>query len=131
MSEAPIEPGRMSERPVEVADATPAEPVPGTGSGSVERSRPILTGMARLAAFGVAFVADAIQFVLFPLFGIVGSQFPVVVIDVVTAIILWRLVGWHWAFLPAFVAEVVPFVDLFPTWTLAVAFVMKGKSKKK
>ena len=129
MSEGPIEPGRVSERPVEVADATPAEPVP--GSGSVERSRPILTGMARLAAFGIAFVADAIQFVLFPLFGIVGSQFPVVIIDIVTAIILWRLVGWHWAFLPTCVAEVVPFVDLFPTWTLAVAFVMRGKKTAK
>jgi hypothetical protein len=30
------------------------------------------------------------------------------------------LVGWHWAFLPAFALELVPAVDLAPTWTLAV-----------
>jgi hypothetical protein len=41
-------------------------------------------------------------------------------IDVVTAIAMVALVGWHWAFLPTFVAELVPFVDLVPTWTLAV-----------
>ena len=50
-------------------------------------------------------------------------------LDLVAAIVLWSLLGWHWAFLPTFVAEVVPFVDLFPTWTLAVAFVMRKRKK--
>jgi len=30
------------------------------------------------------------------------------------------LVGFHWAFLPTFIAELLPFVDLVPSWTLAV-----------
>jgi hypothetical protein len=33
------------------------------------------------------------------------------------------MLGWHWAFLPAFAAELIPGVDLFPTWTAAVAYV--------
>ena len=127
MSEGPIEPGRASERPVEIADATPAEPV----LESPQRGRPAITTMRRVLAFGVALAADAIQFVLFPLFAIIGSHPLVIGVDIVTGLILWRLLGWHWAFLPTFVAETVPFVDLFPTWTLAVAFAMRGKSGKK
>jgi hypothetical protein len=41
-------------------------------------------------------------------------------IDVATGLLMIALVGWHWAFLPTFLAELVPFVDLVPTWTLAV-----------
>jgi hypothetical protein len=41
-------------------------------------------------------------------------------IDVATGLLMIALVGWHWAFLPTFFAELVPFVDLVPTWTLAV-----------
>jgi len=49
------------------------------------------------------------------------------VVDVATALALVGLVGWHWAFLPTFLAEMVPFVDLIPTWTLAVMFATRGK----
>jgi len=51
-------------------------------------------------------------------------------LDVATGIILTMLVGWHVAFLPTFIAEMVPFVDLFPTWTLAVLFVTRKKIPK-
>ena len=40
----------------------------------------------------------------------------------VTGLPSW-LLGFHWAFLPAAVAEVVPVVDLAPTWTAAVLIV--------
>ena len=33
---------------------------------------------------------------------------------------LWALLGWHWLFLPTFITELLPWVDLAPTWTLAV-----------
>jgi hypothetical protein len=33
---------------------------------------------------------------------------------------LVHLLGWHWEFLPAFAAELVPGVDLVPFWTLSV-----------
>ncbi len=38
---------------------------------------------------------------------------------------LVKLLGWHWEFLPAFGAELVPGVDLVPFWTLAVASVYR------
>ena len=129
MTDSANDPGRTSDRPVEIADATPAEPVPGSGGKPVKRERPVLTAMARLLAFAVAIVADATQFVLFLLIGAVGSQIPVIAIDVLTGIILWRLLGFHWAFLPSFVVELLPIAELFPSWTLAVAFVVKTKKK--
>lgn len=64
--------------------------------------------------------ADVIQIGLAPLF--VGGGLSVfdAVLDVVMAGILTRLVGWHWAFLPAFLAELAPGLVLVPSWTLAV-----------
>jgi hypothetical protein len=47
-------------------------------------------------------------------------------LDVAVGAILIRLLGWHWAFLPAFLAELVPGVDLVPTWTAAVFLATRG-----
>jgi hypothetical protein len=41
--------------------------------------------------------------------------------------VLLRLIGWHWALLPAFVGELIPGLDLVPTWTAAVLFATRGK----
>lgn len=77
-------------------------------------------------AWAVALVTDGLQWILWPLFaGGVVSPFNDVV-DVVAAAILIRLLGWHWAFLPAFLAEVIPGVDLVPTWTAAVFLATRG-----
>jgi hypothetical protein len=51
------------------------------------------------------------------------------VLDLVVAVGLVRLLGWHWEFLPAFAAEIVPGLDLVPFWTLAVVNVYR-KSKQ-
>ena len=81
------------------------------------RMRP--AGSLRLAWI-VAIVADAIQWGLPFLFGL-GAFTPVDVgLDVVVMIVLTRLLGWHWAFVPTFAIELLPFVDLVPTWTAAV-----------
>ncbi len=74
----------------------------------------------RRTALAIAIMADALQIVLFPVFA-AGAASPVDdLLDVVVAFLLIRLLGWHWAFLPSFVAKVVPGVDLVPTWTMAV-----------
>ena len=76
----------------------------------------------------LAVVADTVQLVLFPMFG-EGAFSPADdVLDVGIAAALIHLLGWHWEFLPSFVAELVPGVDLVPFWTLAVANVYR-KSK--
>src|SRR5262245_17723372 len=75
------------------------------------------------AAWLIAIAADGIQILILPLF-VAGALSPVdVIIDVCVALLLSRLLGWHWAFLPTVIAELVPALDLFPTWTLAVLFV--------
>jgi len=69
---------------------------------------------------------DFVQWVAVPFF-LPGAASPVNdVVDVITAVVLTRLVGWHIAFLPTFVAELIPMVGLFPTWTVAVFFVTRG-----
>jgi len=73
-------------------------------------------------AWFVAIVADAIQIVGMPLF-VEGGFSPLdTALDVIVGGILIKLLGWHWAFLPTFAAELVPGLDLFPTWTAAVFF---------
>ncbi len=69
----------------------------------------------------LALAADALQIFVFPFFA-EGALSPADdILDVAVAAVLVRLLGWHWEFLPAFAAELVPGVDLVPFWTLAVA----------
>jgi hypothetical protein len=68
----------------------------------------------------VAMSADTLQFFVLPLFA-EGALSPADdVLDVAVAAALVRLLGWHWEFLPAFAAELIPGVDLVPSWTFAV-----------
>jgi len=74
-------------------------------------------------AWLVALAADGIQILLFPFFA-EGALSPVdPLVDLAAAALLTRLLGWHWAFLPTLFAEMVPGLDLFPTWTAAVFYV--------
>jgi hypothetical protein len=73
-------------------------------------------------AWFVAIMADAIQIVGMPLFAEGGLSPLDTGLDVIVGAILIKLLGWHWAFLPTFAAELVPGLDLFPTWTAAVFF---------
>jgi hypothetical protein len=86
---------------------------------------PLSPGRIRAARI-VAVGADLLQIVVLPAFypGVLSPANNV--IDGVVAIALVLLVGWHWAFLPAFVAEMIPFVDLIPTWTAAVMIATRG-----
>jgi hypothetical protein len=81
-------------------------------------------------AWMVALAADAIQIAALPLFA-EGALSPAdSVLDIVVGIILVRLLGWHWAFLPTLAAELIPGLDLFPTWTAAVWFVSRQKGEE-
>lgn len=78
-------------------------------------------------AWLVAIVTDALQIGAFPFFAEGGLSPADDVVDVVTAAILCRLLGWHWVFLPTFAAELIPGVDLVPTWTAAVFIVTRSQ----
>ena len=76
-------------------------------------------------AWLVAMAADAIQIAIVPLFVAGGVSPADTALDILVAVLLIRLLGWHWAFLPTFAAELLPGFDLFPTWTTAVFFVTR------
>lgn len=77
----------------------------------------------------IAIGADILQLGLLPLFG-AGWLAPLNdVLDVVIAILMVHRLGWHMAFLPTFVAELLPIIDIFPSWTLAVLFVTRHHAR--
>jgi hypothetical protein len=78
-------------------------------------------------AWLVAMAADALQIVAFPFFAEGGISPADSALDVVVGLILIRLLGWHWAFLPSLAAELIPGMDLFPTWTAAVWYVTRRR----
>jgi hypothetical protein len=81
------------------------------------------------AARCIAIAADLLQIVLFPLF-LPGAASPWSdALDLAVAGAMTLLLGWHWAFLPSLVAEVVPGLDLVPTWTAAAFFVTRGPGR--
>jgi hypothetical protein len=74
-------------------------------------------------AWIVAVAADVLQIAAFPVFAAGGLSPADAVLDFAVGGILVRLLGWHWAFLPSLLGELVPGLDLFPTWTAAMLFV--------
>src|SRR6202011_460324 len=81
------------------------------------------------AAMILAVVADALQIVVFPVF-VAGDVSPADdILDLGIGALMVHMLGWHWEFLPSFLAKLVPGVDLVPFWTIAVANVYR-KSKR-
>lgn len=80
-------------------------------------------------ALAVALSADLLQIIFFPMFA-QGALSPVDdVLDIAVGATLWALLGWHYAFIPALIAEAVPGLDLVPTWTAAAFLAIKSKKR--
>jgi hypothetical protein len=78
-------------------------------------------------ARGIAVLVDAVQIVVLPAV-LGGAASPLEdALDVAAGALMIFLVGWHLAFLPTFVSELIPALDLFPTWTAAVFFVTRHR----
>jgi len=70
----------------------------------------------RLAlAFAIAGIADAIAAFTAPAPPIVWA------VDLVTATLLFTVLGWRWLLLPGLVLEAIPGVGVVPFWLLVVA----------
>ncbi|MFY9643892.1 MAG: hypothetical protein WAK29_01875 [Terriglobales bacterium] len=81
-------------------------------------------------AWIVAIAADALQIAAFPLFA-EGAISPAdSVLDLIVSVVMFRLLGWHWAFLPSAAAKLIPGADLFPTWTAAVWFATRDRMQE-
>jgi hypothetical protein len=72
------------------------------------------------AAWAVAVGADFLQIIAFPFFA-EGAASPLDdALDILVAGTLTVLIGWHWSFIPSFLAKLVPVFDLVPTWSAAM-----------
>ena len=74
---------------------------------------PVLTRRRIIFALAIAVVADGLQLVTGPFGWAFGDQ----IIDVISMVLTMWALGFHWLLLPTFVAELVPIVDMLPTWT--------------
>lgn len=96
-----------------------------SSTGVADDTVTISPGSRFRAAMVLAIIADVLQIVVFPLF-IEGALSPADdILDFGIAAVLVQLLGWHWEFLPSFLAKLVPGVDLVPFWTMAVANVYR------
>ena len=81
---------------------------------------------ARLA-IGIAVLADGLQIGLSWFFAEGFASPANDILDVVMAGVLTVLTGWHLAFIPTFLVELLPFGDLAPTWTLAAIIATRSQ----
>ena len=81
---------------------------------------PTVSRSRRRAALALAATSDALQWALFPV-TVEGALSPVeIAIDAGTALVLLLVLGFRWRLAFALALELVPGVDLFPTWTAVV-----------
>ena len=112
----------MSQLPPDV-EVLETEPVP---SSPMEEKVAKWRGRRKLA-WVIAVAADALQIAMLPLFA-GGIASPLAdALDVVVAIAMISLLGFHPAFLPTFILEIVPLGNLVPTWTASVWLVTRGQ----
>lgn len=86
----------------------------------------MLTRTRVLTAYAVAVTVDVLQILGGPL----GWVFVDQALDVVAAVVMWRLLGFHPLLLPTFVVEFLPVADLLPTWTGCVAVVVALRKRQ-
>lgn len=115
-------------------------PVPAADSNQVtEAPKHALSGKRVKLAYATAIIADICQLPVnlsFFSWGIatLGGTVPLEAIDtgidVITALVINRLLGFHWALLPTFALELVPGLDALPTWTACVAYVTLRRRRR-
>jgi hypothetical protein len=100
--------------PVEVAP--PEAPNP-DGEEARPQPRPRFSARSLTLAFTMAALADGLSFFL--------TLTPPVqwAVDLLTAIVLFVVLGWQWILLPGLIMEAIPGLYVFPFWVLVVGAV--------
>jgi hypothetical protein len=76
-------------------------------------------------AFGIAAVSDVISI------WITFAPPLQIALDLVTAIVLFVILGRRWALLPGFITEAIPGMGVFPVWVLVVLSILLYDGFKK
>ena len=87
---------------------------------------PVLTRRRVWLAFVVAVVADGLPLLLGPLGWLVLDE----AVDLLAMGLSCWLLGFHPLLLPTFVLEIIPVVDMLPTWTGCVAVVVALRKRQ-
>ncbi len=87
---------------------------------------PISRRQKRMALMVAGFV-DFLQIAVFPLFFEGGFSPFDDALDITAAIALMAICGFRWQFVVAFCMELVPVLDILPTWT-AVALLLPAEA---
>ena len=97
-------------------------------------NKPELTNPRIAAALAVAAVADLLQF---PITGLTATgfltlpgEFADFVVDCLAMGAITMLLGFHWLLLPSLFVELVPGLDLLPTWTGCVTFLIWRRKRE-
>jgi hypothetical protein len=85
---------------------------------------PKLTRTRIAFALAVAVIADSLQFIFGPL------PFIDQAIDLIAFVLTARAIGFHLLLLPTFVVKFIPVVDMLPTWTACVIFVIALRKRE-
>ena len=96
-----------------------------TPSGSSAPTHRSLSRGLKLALLAIAIVSDAVSLfaeALLPLEWLV---------DGLTALALFAVLGFRWQLLPVIVVEAIPGLAAFPTWTLAVLALLAYGSERR
>ena len=87
---------------------------------------PVLNRERITSAFAIAVGADVLQVLLGPF----GWTFADEFIDIIVMILTCRLIGFHALLLPTFVVEILPVIDMLPTWTGCVGIVVALRKRQ-
>jgi len=84
-------------------------------------------------AYAIAVIADLLEFPItgaeITILGAPGGEAAACLLDCIVMGAMTKILGFHWMFLPSFCVEVVPGLDLLPTWVGCVAFVVLQRKK--
>jgi|SRR5580700_8530498 hypothetical protein len=96
--------------------------------------KPKLTQTRIRLAYAIAIIADTGKF---PIFAVEATGFLAIpgaaadfAMDCFVAVAATVLLGFNWALLASFFAESIPGLDVFPTWTACVAYVVWQRKKE-
>jgi hypothetical protein len=95
--------------------------------------KPVLTKERIKLAYAIAIIADVLEFPItgaeMTILGAPGGEAAASFLDCVVMVAMTKLLGFHWVFVPSFLVEIVPGLDLLPTWVGCVAFVVWQRKK--
>ncbi len=96
--------------------------------------KPVLTKERIKLAYAIAIIADVPEFPItgaeMTILGAPGGEAAASALDCIVMVAMTKLLGFHWAFVPSFLVEIVPGLDLLPTWVGCVAFVVWQRKKQ-